>query len=193
MWGGVVILHLDHNKRETSDWIYQSVLMKMFAKEGWHQSTLSLQSRLLYNWVYRSVTISNLIYQGVLLSCTSSACFWYREKMAYRTDISTAFKRCVKKAVTDLSNAINSNWFFNVSLPFMWQFERCDWTSKQGVILNTWFAPARHSSECESRCHQFISSRNDVFICYICWNKCIMCNMDTKIFVQTILWRRQWL
>ncbi len=54
-------------------------------------------SQLLYNSVYLSVTVLDSIYQGVRLSCTFSACFWYWEKMACLRDILTAFKRCIKK------------------------------------------------------------------------------------------------
>lgn len=68
-------------------------------------------SQLLYNSVYLSVTVLNSVYQGVRLSCTFSACFWYREKMACLRDILTAFKRCIKKPCDRFINAINCNWF----------------------------------------------------------------------------------
>lgn len=46
----------------------------------------------------------------------------------------------------------------------MFPFERCNWTSKQLDILNTWCTLARHPTASESSCHQLILNQNDAFI-----------------------------
>lgn len=121
-------------------------------------------SQLLYNSVYLSVTVLSSIYQRVRLSCTL-----YMFPIAGVNGLPqrylNSFQKMHKETLWQIYLMPSILTGFYVSLPFMCPFERCNWTSKQGDILNTWSAVVRHSTACESTCHSVILNQTDLFIC----------------------------
>lgn len=122
-------------------------------------------SQRLYNSVYLFVTVllfsTQFIRQFVWAVYSVHVSNTEKEKARLR-DIVTASKRCIKKPSDRFIYCRKfCKTVFYVSLPFTCPFERCNWTSKQLDIFNTWSALAMHSPACESSCRQVILNQHD--------------------------------